>query len=200
MNYVHESVSLIAHLFVILSFWQKKKVNLFIVQVIACGIFVIYFSLAGGLVSALSNVVMIIRYLTLLFYYKKKEETPVYFMLLFMSMSAILGFAFFGTFFDLIPIILTALFTYLCFYGNTMSMRLVGGVIGSLAWVAYYAVNQAWVGVAFNGAIAVCTAASMTYFYFKERREGRKLAVEKLIRKERKRKTVANLIDSGKSG
>jgi hypothetical protein len=177
MNWIAESISLVAHLLLIASYLQKKASRIFLFQIIAASILVVYFIVldASAIVLIVSAVIALTRNIALFFYRRADKIPPIPLLLLFLSALSAVFFIYLDNWVDVIPFLLTLMFTYSCFYGSSLQIKITGGVITSLGHIILFLVMWAPVALVFNAAILAGTCAGFVYdATIRKRREQKK--------------------------
>lgn len=134
MNIFIQLIGFLAWIIITLSYWQKKKKILVIMQIIAQTLYAIHFYMLDGMSGALSNIVGIIG---LLLIYIKKENMKCYYLIpIILIMYIITAIYTYDGLFSLLPVI-ACLIQLLSIYISSMKITKIGGIISAVCWLIY---------------------------------------------------------------
>ena len=194
MNWTAESISLVSHLILIVSFWQKKATRIFLLQIISLIVFIVYLLVLdpGQIVFLVSCAVALTRNIALYFYRKADKVPPVPLLLLFLCIISAVFFIYLDDWIDVIPALLTLMYTYSCFYGSPFQIKIVGGVIQGIGHVLLFSLMFAPVALVFNAAILIGTVGGLIYDELVTKKKAIKEEVACMIEESRKEQIEAS--------
>lgn len=135
MNFFIQILGMIAWGLLTVSYWQKKKLNLIVLQLIAYILYAIHFALLDGLSGALCNIAGIIV-LFLLLIKEKSNKKSYWMMLLILLLYIPIGIYSYSGLYSILPILASIIPLMFNWQKNIVVIK-IGGIIGSLFWLIY---------------------------------------------------------------
>ena len=135
MSLLIQLLGIIAWILITISYWQKKKINLLIIQLIAYLLYALHFYLLDGLSGALCNLAGII--ILFLLYIKEKKNKPMYILIpiIIAIFIPIIIYSYDGLY-SLLPVV-ASIIPLTANWVKKMSIIKIGGIIGSICWLIY---------------------------------------------------------------
>jgi len=135
INLLIQLLGIVAWLIVTVSYWQKKKINLIIMQIIAYILYATHFYLLDGLAGALCNIAGII--ILFLLYIKEKSNKEMYYLIpiIILLFVPIAIYSYDGLY-SLLPIV-ASIVPLTANWVKNMKIIKIGGIIGSICWFIY---------------------------------------------------------------
>ena len=137
-------IGIIAFVFFVLSVQQNDKSKLLKFQIIANCLYSIQYLLLGVYIAALMNLISVGRLSSFYKYDKDKKDIPLYTLLIFVFLIALVGFVeydksivgIFAIFINLLPVIITLLYTVSTWKSNMEVIRYVF-TLSAIFWIIY---------------------------------------------------------------
>lgn len=144
MKYIAFFLGMIAFIFYILSVQQKEKESLLKFQIIANIFYSLQYLLLGVHIAALMNFISVARLATFYKYNKDKKNIPIYSLSIFVILILLIGFVRYdknivgilAIFINLIPIVITLLYTISTWKNNMNVIRWVF-TCSAVLWMIY---------------------------------------------------------------
>jgi hypothetical protein len=145
MNILIQAIGLIAFIIVALSYWQKEKANILVLQIISYVVYAIHYYLLGGISGAIINIAGTIGLIVI--YYKDKKNIKNKWLLFLI----ILLYSFFWAFtyedvFSILPLIASLPLIIVLWQNKSFYIRVVG-LIGTISWIIYSFHIGSYIGV-----------------------------------------------------
>lgn len=135
MNFFVQILGIISWVLLTVSYWQKKKLNLIVLQLIGYILYAIHFFLLDGLSGALCNIAGIIVLFLLLI--KEKTNKKCYWVILLILLLYIpIGIYSYSGLYSILPI-LASIIPLISTWAKNIIIIKFGGIIGSLCWLIY---------------------------------------------------------------
>ncbi len=130
-GFIAQAIGVVASGFMIFSYYQKQDIYLKICLMTANLLFATHFFLMDANAGMAINLLNLLRVGTSIKFHKSTNL-----MIVFMSISIVIGFVVFETYYDLLPIFCSLLGSFSMFKLSGISMRYCR-LIGSFGWLAY---------------------------------------------------------------
>lgn len=135
MNFFIQILGVIAWGLLTVSYWQKKKLNLIVLQLIAYILYAVHFLFLDGLSGSLCNIAGIIVLFLLLI--KEKINNKCYWMIILILLLYIpIGIYSYSGLYTILPI-LASITPLMSNWQKNIVVIKIGGIIGSLCWLIY---------------------------------------------------------------
>lgn len=142
-------LALFAILFWVISILLKNKKNILLMQVIANGIYGIEYLLLGAFSAAGMNFLSFLRLLVYYFYALLNIKMPKWILFVFIALVLLFGIITYDGLISLLPIIITALYTY-AFWQNNLNVARIIYIVAAIIWIYYNYEVGAYVGIIGN--------------------------------------------------
>lgn len=133
---ISQILGLFGFLFFVFSIQMKNKKSILGMQLISNIFYTISYLLLGALPAVLIDIVSIFRCLTFTYYNNKKRKTPLFFVLLFISLSLFIFIFTFKDYYDALPIIISIVYIITTYSDDRMVIQ-NGFIIGGILWIIY---------------------------------------------------------------
>ncbi len=143
----------IGFLFLISSFWLKKKRKILFLQIFAHIFYTVHYYYLNALSGTIISIVNIIR--SAIFSYKDKYKilSSNITFILFVLVYTIIGILIYDGLISLLPILAVLIYTITSFYGNKKSI-VQSFILCSLLWIVYNFYSKSYIGI-FNETIMI---------------------------------------------
>lgn len=135
MSFLIQLLGIIAWIILTISYWQKKKLHLITLQLIAYIMYAVHFLFLDGLSGALCNIAGIIVLFLLLLKEKTKKQC-LWMILVILLLYIPIGIYSYDGIYSLFPIIASVV-PLMSNWQKNISLIKIGGIIGSLCWLTY---------------------------------------------------------------
>ena len=134
-NLLIQFIGIFAWVILILSYWQKKKISLLIMQIIANILYAIHFYLLDGLAGTLCNLAGVI--ILILLYIKEKRNKQMYILIpIIISLFIPIVIYSYNGLYSLLPVA-ASIIPLTSNWVNNMKVIKIGGIVGSICWLIY---------------------------------------------------------------
>lgn len=137
-------IGLIGFLFLLLSFWFKKKKQIIFMQIIANIFLSIHYWLLNAMSGSIICVFTVIRNICL--YDKKDKKTIIFYGIIFTMIFTFIGMIMYDGLVSLIPTVATIFATYVLLKDDVNDIRL-GNVLVSIMWIIYNFFVGSYIGI-----------------------------------------------------
>jgi hypothetical protein len=145
MNWGIQSIGLLAFIIVALSYWQKSKVKILIIQIISYIIYALHYYLLGGLSGTIINIAGTLGLLVI--FYKDRKNINSKWLLFLIVLIYTFAWAFtYESIFSLLPLIASLPLIIVMWQKRELYIR-IAGLFGTIAWIIYSFYIGSYVGV-----------------------------------------------------
>ena len=143
------------------SYFAKKKSIYLFLQLLVNLLYGVQYLLLGQLSGTVSNAVSSFKYVYFIYKEKTGRENNKKELLIFLALSVILGVFVIDSWFSVIPIITSLLFTYAIWQESEIVLRVVVIICCNLMWVVFNLFAGAWVSAVYSFAEMTFAAVTM---------------------------------------
>ena len=135
MNFLIQAIGIIAWIILIISYWQKKKLNLILLQLSSYILYAIHFAFLNALSGTSCNIAGIVVLFLLLF--KEKSNKKCYWLLpLIVLLYIPIGIYSYERWHSILPITASVIPLITNWQTNTNIIK-IGGLIAAFIWLIY---------------------------------------------------------------
>ena len=129
-------LGIVGFILLILSFMQKRKRNIFVVQVISYSFYCLTYYMLGALSGFSLSVIHLARSFFMAVKDKYKILNNNFPLFIFIVLYVVCGLKTYQDIFSLFPLIAVVIYTSMIWQGNSKEIR-VAGIINALLWLVY---------------------------------------------------------------
>ena len=142
------------------SYFRRERIPYLWLQAGASVLYLIEYALLSTPSGVVNNGVWVVKYIVFILLAMKGKDTPKWLTFLFCAISVVMGAFAVGSAYDLVPIVVSLLFTIAVAWGNPYFLR--GVVIcGDIGWIVYNLHFDAYVSAGYSAIELVMTAISL---------------------------------------
>lgn len=130
----------------IISLQQSKKINVLIFQIMANLCYFIQYLLLGGISASLVSFLAIFRSCVYYYYDVRSLKKPNFTLIIFITLTIILGVMCYNNPLSLIPIITSIMYTYAIWQNDLKKFRVIA-IIVPILWIVYNHHVNAYIAV-----------------------------------------------------
>lgn len=135
MNFIVQTIGIMAWILLTISYWQKKKLNLILLQISSYILYAIHFAFLNASSGMLCNIAGIVVLFLLLI--KEKSNKKCYWLLpLILLLYIPIGKYFYEKWYSILPIA-ASIIPLLCNWQTNSIIIKIGGLIGAFVWLVY---------------------------------------------------------------
>lgn len=138
-----------------ITYYMKNKKNILVLGVIGIFIHSISYALLGGWSAVAMGIVAVLRNIIFIFEEKKEKNNKIILYILFL-ITIVSGIFTYNSFFDVLPVIATILYTYSIWQKNIRKYKFIGIITGVL-FVIYNIYVRSIFGIIAEFILALCS-------------------------------------------
>ena len=172
--FVIQLIGMMAYTTLGLSYLQKKKRNILLVEIISYMLFSLHFYLLNGITGAICNLIGLSALVTIYLFEKYKLENKNLLALIFIGLILIINIKTYQNIYSIFPMIALTTVIVSFLFNNENRIRITG-IVSAVCWLIYGIAYNSYVSAIFN----IIIISNIIYSLYKNTKKKRKRKTRK---------------------
>lgn len=155
-NFIIQFIGIVAYVILGISYFQKAKKDILLVQMFCTITFAIHYYLLNGITGTVCNLISLLIIITIYFFEKYDNKNKKILILVTIPLLILISLLTYENIFSIFPIIASTVILLSFVFSDEKTIRIMG-IISSLCWLIYSIIHESYSGMFLGSALIIIT-------------------------------------------